>query len=80
MGLWKKEVVKIDGHLFCYVENQDDWTGQITNGIRKVKNKNGRYYVLNMGQRLDLTEAVNRLQQQEEYIKKAVKWYEQTNF
>ena len=79
MGIWKKEVVRIDGDLFCYVENQDDWTGRITNGIRKVKNKNG-YYVLNMGQRLNLNDDVLRLQSKEAEIKEALKWYKSTKF
>ena len=80
MGLWKKEVVRIDGDLFCYVENQDDWTGKITNGIRRVKYKNGNYYVLNMGQRLNLNDDVFRLQSRESEIKEAVNWFKSTKF
>lgn len=80
MGLWKKEVVRIYGDLFCYVENQDDFTGQITNGIRRVKNKNGMYYVLNMGQRLNLNDDVFRLQSREAEIKEALKWFKSTKF
>lgn len=78
MGIWKKEVVRIDGDLFCYIENQDDWTGKITNGIRRVKYKNGKYEALNMGSRLDLTEDVNRLISYEKKVEKAIQWYHDT--
>ena len=80
MGIWKKEVVKIGGDYFLYVENQDDYTGQITNGIRRIKYKNGEYTCLNMGCRLNLTDEVNRLKIREEEIQKALKWYRDTKF
>lgn len=80
MGIWKKEVVKIDGDYFLYVENQDDYTGQITNGIRRIKYKNGEYTCLNMGSRLNLTDEVNRLKIREDEIQKALKWYHDTKF
>ena len=80
MGIWKKEVVKIDGEFFCYIENQDDLSGKITNGIRRIKYKNGKWTCLNMGQRLDLTDAVNNLQSQLETQKAALEWYRKTKF
>ena len=76
MGLWKCEVVRIDGDLFAYVENQDDWSGQITNGIRRVKNRAGKYEVLNMGSRLDVSDKVNALNRRESHIKEALEFYE----
>lgn len=80
MGIWKKEVVKIDGEYYCYIENQDDWTGKITNGIRRVKYKNGKFTCLNMGSRLDLTDDVTRLKLREEEVQRALKWYKETKF
>ena len=76
MGLWKCEVVRIAGDLFAYVENQDDWSGKITNGIRRVKYKNGKYEVLNMGSRLDVTDKAIALTRREEHIKQALKEYD----
>lgn len=80
MRIWKKEVVKIDGEFFCYIENQDDWSGKIINGIRRIKYKNGKWTCLNMGQRLDLTEEVNNLKSQLETQKAALEWYRKTKF
>lgn len=80
MGLWKCEVVRIDGELFAYIENQDDWTGSITNGIRKIKLKGDRYEILNMGSRVNLTDKVEQFIRREAEIQTALDWFRKTKF
>ena len=80
MGIWNKEVVKANGDYLLIIENQDDYTGRITLGVRKLKYKGGEWCCLNMGNRINCTKEVESFKAREEEIKKALAWYRETRF
>lgn len=80
MSLYSLELVRLNGDIKAYVRIQNDWSGQITEGIRNIFLKDNRYYI-----RVDGCEhIVNRQREEflmnEQHIKDALKWYKDTKF
>ncbi len=71
MSLYDYQVVRVGSQLMAYVEIQNEYTGQTVKSLKKVYNKEFEYYIRADGRIHNITNAVNRLLQQEEKIKKA---------
>ena len=72
MGIWYKEVTRLNYDLVAYIEFQDDWTGRISKHLREIKSDGNRYYCNFQHERLDVTEARSEYLRQEENIKIAL--------
>ncbi len=80
MGVWHCECVRIDGQLMVAVKMQDDWTGRITLHLRRIHLDGDTYYTNVQGNRINVTEARDRLIKYEDSCKTALEWYRQTKF
>lgn len=80
MAIWAYDLVRCNGTLKVYVEVQDDWTGQITSGIREIFHKDARSYYRTQGAAHDITDEVKAFKEREEKIKKALKFYDETSY
>ena len=80
MGLWHKEIVKLDGSIKVYVKIQNEFTGHIREGIREIFHKNGIDYFRADGRVYNVTEDIKAYKAYEENIKNALKFYNETNY
>ena len=80
MGIWHKQVVRLNGDLMAYIEHQDDWTGRITKHIRAIKLDGNTYYCNFMGQRVTVNAEREDFTHEEETNKIARDWYRKTKF
>lgn len=80
MSIYNYELTQLNGDIKVFVRVQNDWSGAITEGIRNIFNKNGIYYFRADGQEVNVTEQRAKWIAHEEYIRKAVDWYEKTKF
>lgn len=67
MSVYSKEIVRCNGDLKVYVRIQNDYTGQIMEGIRNIFDKDGRKYFHADGCKHDITDLVNDELMREEY-------------
>lgn len=80
MSIWHKEVVRLEGTLKAYLRIQDDWTGQITEGLRNIRCDGDTYYC-NVGkQRVILNQERELFLRYEDKVKTALDWYNKTKF
>ena len=80
MSVWNLEVVKIDGEHYAAIKVQDDWTGNITMNFRKVRYREGKYYIKVDGRMENITEIVQRNNRYEDSVKEALEWTKQTKW
>ena len=76
MSLYEYQVVRVGSQLMAYVEIQNDYTGQTVKSLKKVYTKENEYFLRADGRIHNITNAVKRLLQQEDKIKKALAFYE----
>lgn len=80
MSLYSLELVRLNGDIKAYVRVQNDWSGQITEGIRNIFLKGDRYYINVDGQKHIVNRQREDFLMREEQIKDALKWYKETKF
>ena len=80
MSVYSSEIVKCNGDLKVYVRIQNDWSGQITEGIRNIFSKDGRKYFRAEGNEHDVTRAIEEYSMREDKIRAALDWYNKTKF
>ena len=80
MSLYSLELVRLTGDIKAYVRIQNDWSGQITEGIRNIFLKDDRYYIRVDGQEVKVNAERDRFLMNEQQIKDALKWYKETKF
>ena len=80
MSLYSLELVRLNGDIKAYVRVQNDWSGQITEGIRNIFSENGNNYIRVDGQKHYINAELSRFHMNEEHIKDALKWYKETKF
>ena len=76
MSLYDYQVVRVGSQLMAYVEIQNEYTGQTVKSLKKVYNRENEYYLRADGRIHNITNAVTRLLQQEDKIKKALAFYD----
>ncbi len=76
MSLYDYQVVRVGSQLMAYVEIQNDYTGQTVKSLKKVRHYGDNYFLRADGRVHNITNAVTRLLQQEDKIKKALAFYE----
>ena len=80
MSLYSLELVRLNGDIKAYVRVQNDWSGQITEGIRNIFLKDDRYYIRVDGQEHNVNRQRDDFLMNEQNIKDALKWYKETKF
>lgn len=80
MSLYSLELVRLNGDIKAYVRIQNDWSGQITEGIRNIFLKNDRYYIRVDGQEHNVNRQRDDFLMNEQHIKDALKWYKETKY
>lgn len=80
MGIWHKEVIRVNGDLKAYIEVQDDYTGSIRGGLRDIHLDGNTYFVRADGKRIIVTEERQALLNYEDKCKNAIKWYDSTAY
>lgn len=80
MSLYSLELVRLNGDIKAYVRIQNDWSGQITEGIRNIFLKGDRYYINVDGQKHIVNRQREDFLMNEQHIKNALKWYTETKF
>lgn len=76
MSLYDYQVVRVGSQLMAYVEIQNEYTGQTVKSLKKVRNYGDEYFLRADGRIHNITNAVKRLLQQEDKIKKALAFYD----
>lgn len=80
MSLYSLELVRLNGDIKAYVRVQNEWSGQITEGIRNIFHKDDRYYIRVDGQEHKINHERDQFLMHEQHIKDALKWYKETKF
>lgn len=80
MSLYSLELVRLNGDIKAYVRIQNDWSGQITEGIRNIFFKDNRHYINADGCKHIVDKQLDDFRMKEEHIKDALKWYKETKF
>lgn len=80
MALYGFEITRLNGDLYAFIRIQDEWTGNITEGIRQVKLDGNDYYFRAETQRHNCTVNVARFREYENKVKSALDWYNKTKF
>lgn len=80
MSLYSLELARLNGDIKAYVRIQNDWSGQITEGIRNIFLKDDRYYIRVDGQEIKVNAERDRFLMNEQHIKDALRWYKETKF
>ena len=80
MSLYSLELVRLNGDIKAYVRIQNDWSGQITEGIRNIFLKDDRYYIRVDGQEHNVNAERDRFLMNEQHIEDALRWYKETKF
>ena len=80
MSLYSLELVRLNGDIKAYVRIQNDWSGQITEGIRNIFLKDDQYYINADGCKHVVNKQRDDFLMKEEHIKDALKWYKETKF
>ena len=80
MSVYSREIIRCNGDLKVYVRLQNDWSGQITEGLRNIFSDGNRKYFRAEGCEHDVTTMIEDFRRAEDQIKEALKWYKQTKF
>lgn len=80
MSLYDYELVRLNGDIKAYVRIQNDYTGQITEGIRNIFLKCNKRYFRADGQEVNVTSKYEEFRIKEGKIRDALKWYNETKF
>lgn len=80
MGIWHKEVVKVNGDLKAYIGVQNDWTGNIRYGLRDIHIDGNTYYAIADGQHVNVTSQRAQYLNHEGEVERALEWYRKTKF
>lgn len=80
MGVWHKEVVRLNGRLMAYVEMQDDWSGNITKHIREIYCNGNNHYCNVLKHRVMLDDEMELYLSYEAKAKTAIVWFNKTKF
>lgn len=80
MSLYSLELVRLNGDIKAYVRIQNDWSGQITEGIRNIFLKDNRYYIRVDGNEVNVNKQRDDFLMNEDHVKSALKWYAETKF
>ena len=80
MGVWHKEVIRLNGRLLAYIEMQDDWTGNITKHIREIYCKDNMYYCNVLKQVVPVNNEREAFLVHEDAVRSALDWYNKTKF
>lgn len=78
--LYDFEVTRLNGDLYAFIRIQDEWTGNIKEGLRQIKLDGNQYYIRAETQRHNVTPQVTRFKMHEDKIKSALEWYDKTKF
>ena len=78
--LYDFEVTRLNGDLYAFIRIQDEWTGNIKEGLRQIKLDGNQYYIRAETQRHNVTNQVNRFKMHEDKVKSALEWYDKTKF
>ena len=80
MSVYSKEICRLNGDIKVYVRVQNDYTGQILEGIRNVFSDGDRKYFHADGCKHDVTAMIEDFRRKEYMTKAALKWYKETKF
>ena len=80
MGIWHKEVVRVNGELKAYIGVQDEWTGNVRYSLRDIHCDGDIYYCRADGTRVCVNDARRQCLEHEDLVKSALDWYRKTKF
>lgn len=80
MSIYNYELVRLNGDIKAYVRIQNDWSGQITEGIRNIFLKDNNYYFHADGTTVNVNTRREDFLRREDQIRTALDWYQKTKF
>lgn len=75
MSVYEYEIIRCGGGLKAYVGIQNDFTGTVLYGVRKIIDRDGQKYFNADGRKVIVTDKVKDFLYKENLTKKAVEFY-----
>lgn len=75
MSVWDVEVTYLDSDLMAYVKIYDDYSGNITGTLRKVRCIDGHYYIKADGRQINLDNQIAGLLEYKDMTERAISFY-----
>lgn len=76
MSIWAYDLMRVDGSVRVYTRIQNEYTGQITDGIRDIfTDKNGKKYFRADHQQIFIDKEYNAFIEHENTVKSALDFY-----
>lgn len=76
MSIYNHEIVRTNGELRCYVEVQNEWTGNVRYRLCTIHLDGDDYYCIADGARILLNEERRKFLDHEDTVKRALKFYD----
>lgn len=76
MSIWAYDLMRVDGSVRVYTRIQNEYTGQITDGIRDIfTDKSGKKYFRADHQQIFIDKEYNAFIEHENAVKSALEFY-----
>ena len=76
MSIYNHEIVRTNGELRCYVEVQNEWTGNVRYRLCTIHLKGDDYFCIADGARIILNREVREFIDHETRVRDALKFYD----